>query len=39
MYVKPEEGQYDRNMYVLMRVIKFVVCDGSMCVKFHRKFV
>jgi hypothetical protein len=22
-----------------MRVIKFVVFDGSMCVKFHRKFV
>ena len=35
MYLMPEDGQYDRNMWHdLMGLIKFVVVDGNVCVNF-----
>jgi len=27
----PEDGQYDRNMYGLTGIIKFIVVDSSTC--------
>jgi len=36
MYLMPEDGQYDRNMWrVLMGLIKYVVVGGNVCVNFH----
>jgi len=36
MYLIPEDGQYDRNMWhVLMGLITFVVVDGNVCFSFN----
>jgi hypothetical protein len=35
MYLIPEDGLYDQNMWhVLMGLIKFVVVDSNVCVSF-----